>query len=89
LLGILIVLLAVLLAVAVQAVVHRLLPLPLHDSDIAAISTIYAAIYVVYGVDPRFFDLSKINDLYARQILVQQPSATVLTSSVTRAQQVS
>jgi hypothetical protein len=49
--GILIILLSVLLAVIGQALVHRhLVPLPLRKSHNTPIGTVYAALYVLYGV---------------------------------------
>jgi hypothetical protein len=65
--GILIVLLAVLLAVSVKAVVHRLLPLPLRASDIAAISTIYAAVCVIYGMTLAFSTFLVWNEIHDLQ----------------------
>jgi hypothetical protein len=62
--GIPIILLAVLLAVSVQAVVYRLLPLSLRASDIATIITIYAAVYVIYGVTLAFSIFLVRNELY-------------------------
>lgn len=48
--GVLIVLIAVVLAVAGLALAQRLVPLPTRESHNAAAGTIYAALYVVFGV---------------------------------------
>jgi hypothetical protein len=50
LLGLLVVLLAVILAVAGLLVVHRLVPLSIRESHTAAIGIIYAALYVMFGM---------------------------------------
>jgi hypothetical protein len=52
--GVLIVMLAVVLAVAGLAVVQRLVSLPLRQSHNAATGTIYAALYVMFGVTVGF-----------------------------------
>lgn len=65
--GILVVLLAVLLAVAGQAVVQWLLPLPLRNSNNAAIGAIYQAIAVVYGVTLAFALFLVWNEIYEVQ----------------------
>ena len=54
LLGMLLVLVSVLLAIIGQALVHRLVPLRIRESNIAAISAIYAALYVMFGVSLAF-----------------------------------
>ncbi len=46
--------LGVLLAVAGQTLVQRLMPLPLRESQTAAMGLIYAALYVMYGVTLAF-----------------------------------
>jgi ABC-type Fe3+ transport system permease subunit len=48
--GVLVVLLAVVLAVAGLAVVQRLVPLPIREAHNAATGVIYAALYVMFGV---------------------------------------
>ena len=50
LLGLLVVLLAVILALAGLLVVHRLVPLSIRESHTAAIGIIYAALYVMFGM---------------------------------------
>ncbi len=52
--GVLVILLAVVLAVAGLAAVQRLVPLPLRESHNAATGTIYAALYVMFGVTVGF-----------------------------------
>ncbi len=53
-LGVLVVLLAVLLASVGQALVQRLVPLPIRRSSTGAIGEIYAALYVMFGVSLAF-----------------------------------
>jgi hypothetical protein len=50
LIGLLVVLLAVMIAVAGLLVVHRLVPLSIRESNTAAIGVIYAALYVMFGM---------------------------------------
>ena len=50
LIGLLVVLLAVMIAVAGLLVVHRLVPLSIRESHTAAIGVIYAALYVMFGM---------------------------------------
>jgi predicted histidine transporter YuiF (NhaC family) len=50
LIGLLVVLLTAMLAVAGLLVVHRLVPLSIRESHTAAIGIIYAALYVMFGM---------------------------------------
>jgi hypothetical protein len=50
LIGLLVVLLTAMLAVARLLVVHRLVPLSIRESHTAAIGIIYAALYVMFGM---------------------------------------
>jgi TRAP-type C4-dicarboxylate transport system permease small subunit len=50
LIGLLVVLLTAMLAVAGLLVVHRLVPLSIRESHTAAIGIIYAALYVTFGM---------------------------------------
>lgn len=53
-LGILLVLMSVLLAIIGQALVHRLVPFRIRESNITSMSAIYAALYVMFGVSLAF-----------------------------------
>jgi hypothetical protein len=75
--GILIVSLAVLLAVAGLAVVQRLVPLPLRQSHNAATGTIYAALYVMFGVTVGFSLFLVWQQYDAAQKTVEREAATV------------
>jgi hypothetical protein len=50
LIGLLVVLLTAMLAVAGLLVIHRLVPLSIRESHTAAIGIIYAALYVMFGM---------------------------------------
>ena len=50
LIGLLVVLLTAMLAVAGLLIVHRLVPLSIRESHTAAIGIIYAALYVMFGM---------------------------------------
>ena len=50
LIGLLVVLLTAMLAVAGLLVVHRLVPLSIRESHTATIGIIYAALYVMFGM---------------------------------------
>ena len=75
--GILIVSLAVLLAVAGLAVVQRLVPLPLRQSHNAATGTIYAALYVMFGVTVGFSLFLVWQQYDTAQKTVEREAATV------------
>lgn len=75
--GVLIISLAVVLAVAGLAVVQRLMPLPLRQSHNAATGTIYAALYVMFGVTLGFSLFLVWQQYDAAQKMTEREAATV------------
>jgi hypothetical protein len=77
LIGVLVVSLAVLLAVAGLAVVQRLVPLPIRQSHNDATGTIFAALYVLFGVTMGFSLLLVWQQYDAAQRLAESEAAHV------------
>jgi hypothetical protein len=76
-LGVLVVLLSVLLAIIGQALVHRLVPLRIRESNIASIGQIYAALYVMFGVSLAFSLFLTASAFSAAQSTVEREAGSV------------
>jgi ABC-type multidrug transport system fused ATPase/permease subunit len=77
LIGLLVVLLAVMIAVAGLLVVHRLVPLSIRESNTAAIGVIYAALYVMFGMMVGFSAYIVLNKYNTSQSTVKSEASNV------------
>ena len=77
LIGLLVVLLAVMIAVAGLLVVHRLVPLSIRESHTAAIGVIYAALYVMFGMMVGFSAYLVLNKYNISQNTVKSEASNV------------
>jgi hypothetical protein len=75
--GLLVVLLAVMIAVAGLLVVHRLVPLSIRESHTAAIGIIYAALYVMFGLMVGFSAYIVLNKYNTSQNTVKSEASNV------------
>lgn len=77
LIGLLVVLLAVMIAVAGLLVVHRLVPLSIRESNTAAIGVIYAALYVMFGMMVGFSAYIVLNKYNISQNTVKSEASNI------------
>ena len=77
LIGLLVVLLAVMIAVAGLLVVHRLVPLSIRETNTAAIGVIYAALYVMFGMMVGFSAYIVLNKYNTSQNTVKSEASNV------------
>ena len=77
LIGLLVVLLTMVLAVAGLLVVHRLVPLSIRESHTAAVGIIYAALYVMFGMMVGFSAYLVLNKYNTPQNTVKSEASNV------------
>ena len=75
--GLLVVLLAVMIAVAGLLVVYHLVPLSIRESHTAAIGIIYAALYVMFGLMVGFSAYIVLNKYNTSQNTVKSEASNV------------
>jgi Protein of unknown function (DUF4239) len=75
--GLLVVLVAVMIAVAGLLVVHRLVPLSIRESHTAAIGVIYAALYVMFGMVVGFSAYLVLNKYNTSETTVKSEASNI------------